>query len=119
MTILRPRDKRLVGAWPIVSSIGPAFLLIAFQLLAAECMVADGWAQSTATIVASSLRGEVTGVNNNQVIIDNKSYQLISNIVITDERQQRRELKDLSIGEQVAFHLTNGVIDRLVVILPR
>jgi len=102
-----------------VSSIGPAFLLIAFQLLAAECMVADGWAQSTATIVASSLRGEVTGVNNNQVIIDNKSYQLISNIVITDERQQRRELKDLSIGEQVAFHLTNGVIDRLVVILPR
>jgi hypothetical protein len=64
------------------------------------------------------LPGEVTAKRDNVVQINNTPYTLAQDVSITDDRMRPMELKDLMPGTPVMFHLRQGRIDRIVILLP-
>jgi len=69
--------------------------------------------------VGSLTRGEVNQVGQNFIVIDGKKYELAQSVGIEDSLHNGRDLKDVEVGGPIAYHLSQGRIDHLVIILPR
>lgn len=79
-----------------------------------------GWAQTAvANFMANFLSGQVTANQGNDIQINNKNYPLQQGVTIIDDEGKPRDLKDLPPGAEVKFHLKNGQIDQIVLILPK
>ncbi|HYM37386.1 MAG TPA: hypothetical protein VES96_03195 [Nitrospiraceae bacterium] len=62
--------------------------------------------------------GHITGVSGNTVQIDNKDYVLRPNVQIQNLGGIEMHVKDIQKGSLVRFHLKQGGIDQLEVMLP-
>jgi len=63
--------------------------------------------------------GQVTDKKGNRLEIDKKEYVLQANVTVRDDEGKPKDLSDVAPGAMVQFHLKQGRIDQLVLILPR
>ena len=92
---------------------------LSFMALNAWIMVPSSSLGQSTISVSNLMRGEVTSMGPKQVVIGSKPYSLTDDAVIKDDREQSLELKNISIGDRVAFHLRQGQIDQLVLLVPK
>ncbi len=112
--------KRVRRTW-IVPWFGETFLWVglSFMALNASIMAPSTSLGQTTISVINMMRGEVTSTGPKQVVVGSKPYILTDDVVIKDDRERSVELKNISIGDRVAFHLRQGQIDQLVLLLPK
>lgn len=116
---MTPSERMRVktGAWVVT------ILLVLTGLLSSLSLgpLTDGWAQSGgAQSLADYRLGQVTAKpQGGTVQINNQDYPLSKNVTVTDENDGPRRLEDLEPGLGVKFHVKNGRIDHIVVLLPR
>jgi hypothetical protein len=77
-----------------------------------------GFAQTTATTLTFQT-GQVTAVGKTTIRINAREYSLSSEVVIRDDEGKPRELKDLTPGSDVKFHVKRDSIDQIILLLPR
>ncbi|HKN87234.1 MAG TPA: hypothetical protein VJV04_10270 [Nitrospiraceae bacterium] len=112
--------KRERHTW-IAGWFGETLLWIALSFMALNASImapSISLGQSTTSMI-NLMRGEVTAIGLKQVVIGSKPYIVTDDVVIKDDREQPLELKNISIGDRVAFHLRQGLIDQLVLVLPK
>ncbi len=63
--------------------------------------------------------GQITAKLANGLQIDHKHYPLDTGVTITDDEGRTRELKDLVRGSLVQFHLKQGRVDKIMLLLPK
>jgi len=63
--------------------------------------------------------GQVTDRKGHQIEIDKKDYALQANVTVRDDEGRPRDLKEVTPGTFVQFHLKQGRIDQIVLELPR
>ena len=121
MNIQCPQRESI--GWASIAACSAKILICAGMfIMALNCTpvtISNSWGQSTPSSMTKLLRGEVTSVGRNQVVIGDKPYDLTNDVVIKDDRERPLELKNISMGDQVSFHLRQGLIDQLVLILPK
>jgi hypothetical protein len=82
--------------------------------------VDEGLAQTSGSgSLADFKPGHVTGKQGNKLEIDKKDYVLHANVTVKDDEGRPRELSDVVPGTMVQFHLKQGRIDQLVLVLPK
>lgn len=64
-------------------------------------------------------QGMVTAVYEASIDIDSKNYGLKPNVMIVNEQGQPIEMGSVMPNSEVKFHLKEGLIDKMMVILPR
>lgn len=69
--------------------------------------------------VASFTPGQVTAVHGKSVQINGRNYELKTGVVIQDEEGKPMEPAEIVPGAEVKFHLKEGQIDQMVLILPK
>lgn len=63
-------------------------------------------------------RGEVTAKRERALLINNKEYSLLAEVTVKDTASMPRALNDVVPGMEVLFHLRQGRIDQIIIILP-
>jgi hypothetical protein len=97
-----------------------AVLVLAMALLsgAAEPSAADQQNFDKAMLVTLQ-HGEVTANHGDELVINNARYSVLPSALITDDEGRQRMLKDFMPGTQVRFHVKQGSVDQLVMMLAR
>ncbi|MEK7269063.1 MAG: hypothetical protein AAB093_06655, partial [Nitrospirota bacterium] len=111
-----------IGEWEGILRIGLTLLIIGGVPLAGVTIsgVDEGLAQTSEPApLAGFQSGLVTGKQGTTLAIDNKNYQLTPGVSVKDEEGNQKELSDVVPGVEVMFHLKQGRIDQLVLILPK
>ena len=82
--------------------------------------VHEGLAQTSGSgSLADFKSGQVTDKKGNRLEIDKKDYVLKSDVTVRDDEGRPRDLSEVAPGAIVQFHLKQGHIDQLVLVLPR
>jgi hypothetical protein len=82
--------------------------------------VDESLAQSSGSASLADFKsGQVTEKKGNRLEIDKKDYVLQANVTVKDDEGRPRELSDVVPGTMVQFHLKQGRIDQLVLVLPK
>ncbi|MGH7236190.1 MAG: hypothetical protein ACREIO_07385 [Nitrospiraceae bacterium] len=82
--------------------------------------VDEGLAQTSGSgSLAEFKSGQVTDKKGNRIEIDKKDYVLKSDVTVRDDEGKKRELSEVAPGSMVQFHLKQGRIDQLVLVLPK
>ena len=82
--------------------------------------VDEGLAQTSGSASLADFKsGQVTDRQGNRLEIDKKDYLLKSDVTVRDDEGKPRDLKEVTPGAMVQFHLKQGRIDQLVLVLPR
>jgi hypothetical protein len=68
---------------------------------------------------AGILIGQVTGVRENILQINNKDYEMKPDVIIKDEENTLMERSEIVPGAEVKCRHTHGRIDQIILILPR
>ncbi|MEW6543753.1 MAG: hypothetical protein AB1411_09085 [Nitrospirota bacterium] len=115
---LRARDERRGGdGW-----LGGLLWITLIFLVAGTALVigSGGFAQTTGTATTLTFQtGQVTAVGKTTIRINAREYSLSSEVVIRDDEGKPRELKDLTPGSDVKFHVKRDSIDQIILLLPR
>lgn len=119
----RGRTDTRFDSWPdSVRRVALALLLVGGVTIGGgpTGQLIEGWAQTAGpSSMANFLSGQVTANEGNDIQINNKNYPLQKGVTITDDEGKPRDLKDLVPGAEVKFHLKNGQIDQIVLVLPK
>jgi L-cysteine desulfidase len=75
-------------------------------------------AQKEVSQIEDFVMGEVTGKQENVIRIDSKEYSFFADVIVKDQNLTPRALKDVVTGTQVMFHLKQGRIDQIIILLP-
>lgn len=121
MNVQSGEKKRAVLNW-IAAWFGKTLLWTGVPFLALNASImapSISLGQSMTSVMLNLMRGDVTSVSYKQVVIGNKPYTLTDDVVIKDDRERPLELKNISVGDRVAFHLRQGLIDQLVLVRPK
>lgn len=73
----------------------------------------------TASLAMLQLGTVTTNQEGGDLFIDDKRYSVLPSAIVSDDEGQPRALKEFVRGTLVRFHLRNGTIDQLVLMLPR
>ena len=118
----RERIERLRGSIQTVGRVTLASWLVfsfAPEVMTQPALVMAQTPTIAGGPLAGFFQGEVAETFRDAILIDGKRYDLRADVVIKDDRDQPRELKDFRAGSFVAYHLKMGRIDQLVLILPK
>ncbi len=75
-------------------------------------------AQKEGSQLEDFVMGEVTGKRENILRIDSKEYSFFTDVIVKDQNLTPRTLQDVVPGTQVMFHLKQGRIDQIIILLP-
>src|SRR5687768_10989901 len=75
-------------------------------------------AQKEGSELENFVMGEVTGKRENLIRIDSKEYSFFADVIVKDQNLSPRVLNDVVPGTQVMFHLKQGRIDQIIILLP-
>ena len=78
--------------------------------------------QPMSSIAIGYQNGTITAIHEKTLDIDGRTYGLMPNVVILDERGRMMEPRDLVVTAVVKFHVMkeeSNKIDKMIVILPR
>ncbi len=82
--------------------------------------VDEGLAQTSEPApLAGFQSGQVTGKQGATLEMDNKNYQLTPGVSVKDDEGRQKELSDVVPGVEVMFHLKQGSIEKLALVLPK
>ncbi len=89
-------------------------------VLAVSAVAATSWAQSLSSPSTAGFQtGEVGSSSDKHMVIDHKSYAVSPEVKVTDDEGGTREYKQVGPDQIVMFHLKNGQIDQLIIVLPK
>ena len=95
-------------------------LRAALVLLLAGCVVIGSLAGAFAEGVPPGFKsGKVTAMRHQEIQVNLKNYRLHRTVKVQDDAGTLRELRDISKGSFVMFHLARGRVDQIILILPR
>ena len=117
-----PRRDRRADAHPVKMVGRGIFAIWLMCLTTLPMMAVDTIAQTPVMpggALAGLFRGEVSGIGRDFISINGKRYEIREDVLVTDDRNQPREVKDFEVGSLVAYHVRFGRIDQLVLILPK
>lgn len=80
------------------------------------------WADELASPMPVSIQftpGEVTANWGEALSVDGQEYPLATGVMVSDDDGNQREVKDFVPGTSVKYHLKNGKIDIVVLVLPK
>jgi hypothetical protein len=69
--------------------------------------------------IAAFERGMVTDIRSTSIEIDGRMYSLKTGVVVVNEQGREIELGSVVPQSEVKFHVKEGQIDKLLVILPQ
>lgn len=75
-------------------------------------------AQKEVSQIEGFVMGEVTDKRDNVIRIDSREYPFLADVIVKDQNLTPRTLKDVVTGMQVMFHLKQGRIDQIIILLP-
>ncbi len=75
-------------------------------------------AQKEVSQIEDFVMGEVTNKRENVIRIDSKEYSFFADVMVKDQNLTPRALTDVVPGTQVMFHLKQGRIDQIIILLP-
>jgi hypothetical protein len=75
-------------------------------------------AQKEVSQIEGFVMGEVTDKRDNVIRIDSREYPFLADVIVKDQNLTPRTLKDVVTGTQVMFHLKQGRIDQIIILLP-
>ena len=75
-------------------------------------------AQKEVSQIEDFVMGEVTGKRENVIRIDSKEYSFFADVIVKDQNLTPMAMKDVVPGAQVMFHLKQGRIDQIIILLP-
>ena len=82
--------------------------------------VDESLAQTSGSVSLADFKsGQVTDKRGNRLEIDKKDYVLKSDVTVRDDEGKKRDLSEVTPGAVVQFHLKQGHIDQLVLVLPK
>lgn len=80
----------------------------------------EGLAQTSGSASLADFKsGQVTDKKGSHLEIDKKDYVLQAKVTVTDDEGKPRDLSEVVPGAMVQFHLKQGRIDQLVLLLPK
>lgn len=98
-----------------VSAIAVIIVLGTLIVISTSGIVA---AQKEGSGIEDFVVGEVTGKRENLIRIDSKEYSFFADVIVKDQTMTPRTLQDVVPGTQVMFHLKQGRIDQIIILLP-
>jgi hypothetical protein len=75
-------------------------------------------AQKEVSQLEDFVMGEVSGKREDVIRIDRREYPFFADVIVKDQNLTPRALKDVVPGTQVMFHLKQGRIDQIIILLP-
>ena len=75
-------------------------------------------AQKEVSQLEDFVMGEVTDKRENVIRLDSKVYSFFADVIVKDQNLTPMALKDVVPGTQVMFHLKQGRIDQIIILLP-
>jgi hypothetical protein len=82
--------------------------------------VDEGLAQTSGSASLADFKsGQVTDKKGNRLEIDKKDYVLRPDVTVRDDEGKPKDLSEVVPGAMVQFHLKQGRIDQLVLVLPK
>ncbi len=95
-------------------------LRAALVLLLAGFLVIGSLAGAIAQSVPPGFTmGKVTAMRHQEIQVNLKNYRLHRTVKVQDDEGKLRELKDISKGSHVMFHLARGRVDQIILIVPQ
>jgi hypothetical protein len=83
-------------------------------------LTSEAKAESVSDDFSHDLRvGQVTYKRNDAIYIDQLAYELHGDVMLKDDEERPRQLKDFETGSEVRFRLKQGRLALLVLILPK
>ena len=99
-----------------VAAIAVVVVLTTFMVTSLCNIVMAG--QKEGSEIEDFVMGEVTDKRENVIRIDSKEYSFFADVIVKDQNLSPRALKDVVPGTQVMFHLKQGRIDQIIILLP-
>jgi hypothetical protein len=119
ITGLIPKQDDIAGLQACLIRRAFLFLLL-FLIGFAISDIPIGNAQTSFTDSLMGFQsGMVTDLRPGVLQINNKDYEVITEVSIKDEEGKPIEFNDIVRNAEVKFHLKQGHIDKIVLILPR
>lgn len=75
-------------------------------------------AEKEVSRIQDFVMGEVTGKRENVIRIDTREYPFFADVIVKDQNLTPMAIKDVVPGIQVLFHLKQGRIDQIIILLP-
>jgi len=95
-------------------------VLIATPLMIEPGLTSTSWAETLNLQQAENLlEGEITSIGSQTVDVAGKLYGLHPKLMIVSDTGQPMELKQLRPGLVIQYHVNEGQLDRIIVIIPR
>lgn len=114
------------GVKPMAVGSGPAAIALAIVVAAGvlfsttEGLVTSAWADEPSMSQLGNLsEGEITAVGATTLDVAGRFYGLHPKLIIVSDEGKPMELKQLRPGLIVQYHVKEGLLDRIVVIIPR
>jgi hypothetical protein len=113
-----------LSCWPcqrnvLANSVSAiAVMVVLGTLMATSIFDTAVAAQKEVSQIEDFVMGEVTGKRENVIRIDSKEYSFFADVIVKDQNLEPRALKDVVPGTQVMFHLKQGRIDQIIILLP-
>ncbi len=63
--------------------------------------------------------GKVTAMRHHEIQVNLRNYPLRKKVEVRDDAGKLKDLRDISKGSLVMFHLARGGVDQIILILPR
>lgn len=120
------RNRATGLAKPMAVGLGP--VLIALVIVATvsalistmEGLMPAAWAETPSVPQLGTLpEGEITAVGSTTVDVAGRLYGLHPKLTIVSDEGQPMELQQLRPGLVIQYHVKEGALDRIVVIMPR
>ena len=107
---------------------GPGSVLVALLIVATvsalistmEGLMPAAWADEPSVPQLGVLpEGEITAVGSTTLDVGGRLYGLLPKLTIVSEEGQLMEFKQLRPGLVVQYHVKEGTLDRIIVLIPR
>lgn len=104
-------------SWPnYILAVG--VIVMSMNLIIAATFDIAEAAQKESTEIEDFVLGEVTDKRENVIRIDSKEYSFFADVIVKDQNLMPKTFKDVVPGTQVMFHLRQGRIDQIIILLP-
>lgn len=114
------------GVKPMAIGSGPAVIALVIVTAAGalfsmtEGLVTAAWADEPSMLQLGSLpEGEITAVGATTLDVAGRFYGLHPKLTIVSDEGKPMELKQLRPGLIVQYHVKEGLLDRIVVLIPQ
>lgn len=104
---------------------GPCVLLVALVIVGLFIMTTDGripsaWADAPSVPQRGNLpEGEITAVRSTTIDVAGRLYGLHPKLTIVSDEGKPMELMQLKLGMIIQYHVKEGALDQIIVLMPR